>query len=263
MMLYSTVHDTKYRTRLYISQLGINQWKSLCHTVYCCTSGWNVYDLSLDYAAGVWGGVQRSLSQPGRGTRGHSTHSSPHQAHLVRLPGPHALKCPSFTGPSCPPPCFSIVYGHHLFRTQKRWLLSVFVVLNCSSVMVGVHCSPLCWPTWIDFFPRLSFDEGREWNRYSFTSSPLYVDGVLGEPGEDSLIMTWDQSQNTQTGHLQDCYFKRFLDVLSSFLSLVFPEYLAISAIVLSGSWSKLPSGPSSLEDVPVRTTRHGSYTTR
>lgn len=40
------------------------------------------------------------------------------------------------------------------------------------------------------FPPRLSFDEGRNWDKYSFTSSPLYVDGVLGEPGEDTLIMT-------------------------------------------------------------------------
>ncbi|TNN81839.1 VPS10 domain-containing receptor SorCS1 [Liparis tanakae] len=37
---------------------------------------------------------------------------------------------------------------------------------------------------------QLSFDEGRNWDKYSFTSSPLYVDGVLGEPGEDTLIMT-------------------------------------------------------------------------
>ncbi|KAL2102363.1 hypothetical protein ACEWY4_001531 [Coilia grayii] len=36
----------------------------------------------------------------------------------------------------------------------------------------------------------LSFDEGRLWNKYSFTSSPLFVDGVLGEPGEETLIMT-------------------------------------------------------------------------
>ncbi|KAJ8402772.1 hypothetical protein AAFF_G00364440 [Aldrovandia affinis] len=36
----------------------------------------------------------------------------------------------------------------------------------------------------------LSFDEGRNWNKYSFTSSPIFVDGVLGEPGEETLIMT-------------------------------------------------------------------------
>uniref|UniRef100_A0A3Q2YJU7 Sortilin related VPS10 domain containing receptor 1 n=1 Tax=Hippocampus comes TaxID=109280 RepID=A0A3Q2YJU7_HIPCM len=36
----------------------------------------------------------------------------------------------------------------------------------------------------------LSFDEGRQWNKYSFTSTPLFVDGVLGEPGEETLIMT-------------------------------------------------------------------------
>lgn len=42
------------------------------------------------------------------------------------------------------------------------------------------------------FFPviRLSFDEGRSWSKYSFTSIPLFVDGVLGEPGEETLIMT-------------------------------------------------------------------------
>ncbi|KAG7256827.1 hypothetical protein CRUP_034563 [Coryphaenoides rupestris] len=37
----------------------------------------------------------------------------------------------------------------------------------------------------------LSFDEGQRWEQHSFTSSPLYVDGVLGEPGEDTLIMTY------------------------------------------------------------------------
>ncbi|XP_075698946.1 VPS10 domain-containing receptor SorCS1 isoform X2 [Rhinoderma darwinii] len=36
----------------------------------------------------------------------------------------------------------------------------------------------------------LSFDEGRTWNKYTFTSNPLFVDGVLGEPGEETLIMT-------------------------------------------------------------------------
>ncbi|XP_026160034.1 VPS10 domain-containing receptor SorCS1 isoform X2 [Mastacembelus armatus] len=36
----------------------------------------------------------------------------------------------------------------------------------------------------------LSFDEGQQWNKYSFTNTPLFVDGVLGEPGEETLIMT-------------------------------------------------------------------------
>ncbi|XP_072882970.1 VPS10 domain-containing receptor SorCS1-like isoform X1 [Hemitrygon akajei] len=36
----------------------------------------------------------------------------------------------------------------------------------------------------------LSFDEGRSWSKYSFTSVPLFVDGVLGEPGEETLVMT-------------------------------------------------------------------------
>lgn len=40
------------------------------------------------------------------------------------------------------------------------------------------------------FLRRLSFDEGHIWNKYSFTNTPLFVDGVLGEPGEETLIMT-------------------------------------------------------------------------
>ncbi|GCC21284.1 hypothetical protein chiPu_0019751, partial [Chiloscyllium punctatum] len=36
----------------------------------------------------------------------------------------------------------------------------------------------------------LSFDEGQSWSKYSFTSVPLFVDGVLGEPGDETLVMT-------------------------------------------------------------------------
>ncbi|MEQ2225552.1 VPS10 domain-containing receptor SorCS1, partial [Ilyodon furcidens] len=61
---------------------------------------------------------------------------------------------------------------------------SVFF-LNQGGSLVAIRHTPLpirhIW---------LSFDEGRNWDKYSFTSSPLYVDGVLGEPGEDILIMT-------------------------------------------------------------------------
>ncbi|CAG05045.1 unnamed protein product [Tetraodon nigroviridis] len=57
--------------------------------------------------------------------------------------------------------------------------------LNQGGSLVAIRHTPLpirhIW---------LSFDEGRNWDKYSFTSSPLYVDGVLGEPGEDILIMT-------------------------------------------------------------------------
>ncbi|KAI3363291.1 hypothetical protein L3Q82_011915 [Scortum barcoo] len=57
--------------------------------------------------------------------------------------------------------------------------------LNQGGSLVAIRHTPLpirhIW---------LSFDEGRNWDKYSFTSSPLYVDGVLGEPGEDTLIMT-------------------------------------------------------------------------
>uniref|UniRef100_A0A3Q3JXU3 PKD domain-containing protein n=1 Tax=Monopterus albus TaxID=43700 RepID=A0A3Q3JXU3_MONAL len=61
---------------------------------------------------------------------------------------------------------------------------SVFF-LNQGGSLVAIRHTPLpirhIW---------LSFDEGRNWDKYSFTFSPLYVDGVLGEPGEDILIMT-------------------------------------------------------------------------
>ncbi|XP_059929103.1 VPS10 domain-containing receptor SorCS1-like isoform X1 [Gadus macrocephalus] len=57
--------------------------------------------------------------------------------------------------------------------------------LNQGGALVAIRHTPLpirhIW---------LSFDEGQRWDQYSFTSSPLYVDGVLGEPGEDTLIMT-------------------------------------------------------------------------
>ncbi|XP_053307005.1 VPS10 domain-containing receptor SorCS3 [Spea bombifrons] len=36
----------------------------------------------------------------------------------------------------------------------------------------------------------LSFDEGRSWSKYGFTTSPLFVDGALVEPGLENHIMT-------------------------------------------------------------------------
>lgn len=40
------------------------------------------------------------------------------------------------------------------------------------------------------FYPRVSFDEGRSWTKYSFTSTPLFVDGSLVDPGIETQIMT-------------------------------------------------------------------------
>ncbi|XP_041117992.1 VPS10 domain-containing receptor SorCS3-like isoform X1 [Polyodon spathula] len=37
----------------------------------------------------------------------------------------------------------------------------------------------------------ISFDEGKQWSKYSFTLAPLFVDGVLVEPGIESQIMTF------------------------------------------------------------------------
>uniref|UniRef100_A0A8C8RIX2 VPS10 domain-containing receptor SorCS3 n=1 Tax=Pelusios castaneus TaxID=367368 RepID=A0A8C8RIX2_9SAUR len=36
----------------------------------------------------------------------------------------------------------------------------------------------------------VSFDEGRSWNKYGFTSTPLFVDGSLVEPGIETQLMT-------------------------------------------------------------------------
>ncbi|KAL7845706.1 hypothetical protein AOLI_G00238980 [Acnodon oligacanthus] len=37
----------------------------------------------------------------------------------------------------------------------------------------------------------ISFDEGRQWTRHSFSAMPLFVDGVLVEPGMDNQILTF------------------------------------------------------------------------
>lgn len=40
------------------------------------------------------------------------------------------------------------------------------------------------------FHCRISLDEGKKWDRHSFSSAPLYVDGVLMEPESDNHIIT-------------------------------------------------------------------------
>lgn len=37
---------------------------------------------------------------------------------------------------------------------------------------------------------RISLDEGKKWDRHSFSLTPLYVDGVLMEPESDNHIIT-------------------------------------------------------------------------
>uniref|UniRef100_A0A8B9L9C8 Sortilin related VPS10 domain containing receptor 3 n=1 Tax=Astyanax mexicanus TaxID=7994 RepID=A0A8B9L9C8_ASTMX len=37
----------------------------------------------------------------------------------------------------------------------------------------------------------ISFDEGQQWTRHSFSAMPLFVDGVLVEPGMDNQILTF------------------------------------------------------------------------
>lgn len=37
---------------------------------------------------------------------------------------------------------------------------------------------------------RVSFDEGHSWDKYAFTSVPLFVDGALVEAGVENQIMT-------------------------------------------------------------------------
>uniref|UniRef100_A0A7N6AFT4 PKD domain-containing protein n=1 Tax=Anabas testudineus TaxID=64144 RepID=A0A7N6AFT4_ANATE len=57
--------------------------------------------------------------------------------------------------------------------------LHIFQYINCIYTVLTVLITL-----------QLSFDEGRQWNKYTFTNTPLFVDGVLGEPGEETLIMT-------------------------------------------------------------------------
>ncbi|CAF89005.1 unnamed protein product, partial [Tetraodon nigroviridis] len=37
---------------------------------------------------------------------------------------------------------------------------------------------------------RFSVDEGRSWTVHNFTSTPVFVDGLLSEPGDETLVMT-------------------------------------------------------------------------
>lgn len=39
-------------------------------------------------------------------------------------------------------------------------------------------------------FPRFSIDEGRTWSIHNFTSTSVFVDGLLSEPGDETLVMT-------------------------------------------------------------------------
>uniref|UniRef100_A0A669ETU3 VPS10 domain-containing receptor SorCS2 n=1 Tax=Oreochromis niloticus TaxID=8128 RepID=A0A669ETU3_ORENI len=40
------------------------------------------------------------------------------------------------------------------------------------------------------FSHRFSIDEGRTWNIHNFTSTSVFVDGLLSEPGDETLVMT-------------------------------------------------------------------------
>lgn len=39
-------------------------------------------------------------------------------------------------------------------------------------------------------FPRFSVDEGHTWSTHNFTSTSVFVDGLLSEPGDETLVMT-------------------------------------------------------------------------
>lgn len=37
---------------------------------------------------------------------------------------------------------------------------------------------------------RFSTDEGLTWSTYNFTDTSVFVDGLLSEPGEETLVIT-------------------------------------------------------------------------
>lgn len=39
-------------------------------------------------------------------------------------------------------------------------------------------------------FYRFSIDEGQTWSTHNFTSTSVFVDGLLSEPGDETLVMT-------------------------------------------------------------------------
>uniref|UniRef100_A0A8C9FY82 VPS10 domain-containing protein n=1 Tax=Pavo cristatus TaxID=9049 RepID=A0A8C9FY82_PAVCR len=63
-------------------------------------------------------------------------------------------------------------------------LCPTFTCRGCSRVSLFMCINLVC------FYPRVSFDEGRSWSKYSFTSTPLFVDGSLVDPGIETQIMT-------------------------------------------------------------------------
>ena len=58
---------------------------------------------------------------------------------------------------------------------------------SCERVWFSLQLSLPC----SCFQPRVSFDEGHSWDKYGFTSVPLFVDGALVEAGVETQIMTW------------------------------------------------------------------------
>uniref|UniRef100_A0A8C3E4T7 VPS10 domain-containing receptor SorCS3 n=1 Tax=Corvus moneduloides TaxID=1196302 RepID=A0A8C3E4T7_CORMO len=74
--------------------------------------------------------------------------------------------------------------GSELSYTDRRKEYNVWFLDWGGALVAMKHTSVPIWHIWV------SFDEGRSWTKYSFTSTPLFVDGSLVDPGIETQIMT-------------------------------------------------------------------------
>uniref|UniRef100_A0A8C1JQQ8 Sortilin related VPS10 domain containing receptor 3 n=1 Tax=Cyprinus carpio TaxID=7962 RepID=A0A8C1JQQ8_CYPCA len=79
---------------------------------------------------------------------------------------------------------------HLQLQMSENPYLSGSISTKSSAPGVIVFCHPLTFAH-LDVFCRISFDEGRQWTRHSFSAMPLFVDGVLVEAGAENQIMTF------------------------------------------------------------------------
>lgn len=80
-----------------------------------------------------------------------------------------------------------------------RVLSNDWTVLDWRQLMSSIshtleHCCLYCsvsggLMSWTSV-SRFSIDDGRSWTVHNFTSTSVFVDGLLSEPGDETLVMT-------------------------------------------------------------------------